>query len=80
MPLPLYPQDRVLGTYWIGGWVGPRANPGTIKKRKIPYAYQELNPNSVAVQPIAWSLCQLESHQQCQNQLDFWGSAFQNLS
>jgi hypothetical protein len=24
-PLPLYPQERVLCTHWIGVWVGPRA-------------------------------------------------------
>jgi hypothetical protein len=30
------PKERVLGTYWIGGWVGPRAVLDAVVKRKIP--------------------------------------------
>jgi hypothetical protein len=30
-----YPQGKSLGTHWIGGWVGPRANLDDVEKRKL---------------------------------------------
>jgi hypothetical protein len=30
------PKERVPGTHWIGGWVGPRARLETVSKRKVP--------------------------------------------
>jgi hypothetical protein len=30
------PRERVPGTQWIGGWVGPRAGLDAVVKRKIP--------------------------------------------
>jgi hypothetical protein len=30
------PVERVPGTHWIGGWVGPRAVLDAVVKRKIP--------------------------------------------
>jgi hypothetical protein len=30
------PRERAPGTYWIGGWVGPRAGLDAVVKRKIP--------------------------------------------
>jgi hypothetical protein len=35
-PLPLYPQGRVPGTHWTGGWVGPRAILDAVHKFKTP--------------------------------------------
>jgi hypothetical protein len=35
------PGERVPGNYWIGGWVGPRANLDAVAKRKIPCPYRE---------------------------------------
>jgi hypothetical protein len=32
---PLYPGERIPGTYWIGGWVGPRAGLDDVEKRKF---------------------------------------------
>jgi hypothetical protein len=29
------PRERVLGTHWIGGWVGPRPVRDMVVKRKI---------------------------------------------
>jgi len=29
------PKERVSGTHWIGGWVGPRTCSDTVVKRKI---------------------------------------------
>jgi hypothetical protein len=34
-PRPLYPGEITPGTYWIGGWVGPRADLHAVEKRKI---------------------------------------------
>jgi hypothetical protein len=31
----LPPGERALGTYWIGGWVDPRAGLDDVQKRKI---------------------------------------------
>jgi hypothetical protein len=35
MSLALYPQEKIPGTDWIGGWVGPRPT-GTLWRRKQP--------------------------------------------
>jgi hypothetical protein len=35
-PRPLYPQEKSPDTYWIGGWVGPRAVLDAVVKKKIP--------------------------------------------
>jgi hypothetical protein len=29
------PEERVSGTHWIRGWVGPRAGLGNMEKRKF---------------------------------------------
>jgi hypothetical protein len=47
------PRERASGTYWIGGWVGPRAFLDTVVKRKIPSPRQESNPTTLIVQPVA---------------------------
>jgi hypothetical protein len=47
------PRERVLGTRWIGGWVGPRAFLDTVVKRKIPSPHRKSNPRTPIVQPIA---------------------------
>jgi hypothetical protein len=35
-PVAFPPRERVLGSNWIGGWVGPRAVLDAVVKRKIP--------------------------------------------
>jgi hypothetical protein len=29
------PPEKEPGTHWIGGWVGPRASLGNVKKKKL---------------------------------------------
>jgi hypothetical protein len=41
------------GTYWIGGWVGPRTVLDAVVKRKIPNPRRESNPRTPIVQPVA---------------------------
>jgi hypothetical protein len=55
-PAPLHPRERAPGTYYIGGWVGPRAVLHAVVKRKIPNSRWESNPRTSIVQPIALSL------------------------
>jgi hypothetical protein len=50
------PRERAPGTHWTGGWVGPRAVPDAMVKRKIPSPHRESNPRTLIVQPIA-QLC-----------------------
>jgi hypothetical protein len=33
---PLYPQEKIPGTHWIGVWAGLRAVLDAVVKRKIP--------------------------------------------
>jgi hypothetical protein len=52
-PATLPPGERAPGTYWLGGWVGPRAVLDTVVKRKIPSPRRESNPRTPIVsQPI----------------------------
>jgi hypothetical protein len=46
------PKERVPGTHWIGGWVGPRAVLDTMLKRKIPIPRRESNPHHPMVQAV----------------------------
>jgi hypothetical protein len=32
---PFTPEERVPGTHWIGGWVGPRAGLDDMERRKL---------------------------------------------
>jgi hypothetical protein len=43
---PLYHRERAPGTYWIGGWLGPRAVLDAVIKRKLPSPRREWNPNN----------------------------------
>jgi hypothetical protein len=43
------PRERVSGTHWIGGWVGPRAVLDAVAKRKIPSPRRESNPRTPIV-------------------------------
>jgi hypothetical protein len=47
------PRERVPGTHWIGGWVGPRAVLDAVVKRKIPSPCQESNLRTPIIQLIA---------------------------
>jgi hypothetical protein len=47
------PRERILGTHFIGGWVGPKAVLDAVVKRKIPSPHRESNPRSPIVQPVA---------------------------
>jgi hypothetical protein len=40
-------------TYWIEGWVGPRAVLDAVVKRKIPSPRRESKPRTPIVQPVA---------------------------
>jgi hypothetical protein len=40
-PYAILPGVRAPGTRWIAGWVGPRAGPDAVKKRKIPCLHRE---------------------------------------
>jgi hypothetical protein len=46
------PKERAPGTYWIEGWVGPRAVVNAVVKRKIP-SPRRANPRTSIVQPVA---------------------------
>jgi hypothetical protein len=46
------PRERVPGTHWIGGWVGPRAVLEAVVKRKIPSPRRESNPRTPIVHPV----------------------------
>jgi hypothetical protein len=47
------PRERVPGTHWIGGLVGPRAVLDAVVKRKFPSPRREPNPRTPIVQPVA---------------------------
>jgi hypothetical protein len=38
------PEERALGTHWLGGWVGPRTGLNDMKKRKFSLPGLELRP------------------------------------
>jgi hypothetical protein len=44
------PRERVPGTHWLGGWVGPRAVLDAVLKRKIPSLRRESNRRIPIVQ------------------------------
>jgi hypothetical protein len=46
-------RERVPGTHWRGGWVGPRAVVDALVKRNIPSPHRESNPRTPIVQPVA---------------------------
>jgi hypothetical protein len=52
-PRPLYRQGKTPGTHWIGGWVGPRAVPDAVVKRKIPSPSRESKPRTPIFQLVA---------------------------
>jgi hypothetical protein len=52
-PGRLTPKERAPGTYWMGGWVGPRAVLDAVVKRKIPSPRRESNSRTPIVQPVA---------------------------
>jgi hypothetical protein len=39
-------RERALGTHWIGGWVGPRAGPDAVAKRKKSQHCPRREPNT----------------------------------
>jgi hypothetical protein len=43
----LYPRGKIPGTYWIRGWVGPRAGLDTEVRGKNPFASAG-DPNPIA--------------------------------
>jgi hypothetical protein len=64
-PGRLNPRERAPGTYWIGGWVGPRALLDAVVKRKIPSPRRESNPKTPIGQPVAKSLYRLSYRSSC---------------
>jgi hypothetical protein len=55
-PAALPNGDAAPNTYSTEGWVDFRAIPDVMEKREIYCCCLESNPNSTAVQPIAYSL------------------------
>jgi hypothetical protein len=51
------PKEKVPGTHWIGGWVGPRAILDAVMKRKIPRTHRESNPRTSIAQSWLFSDC-----------------------
>jgi hypothetical protein len=47
------PRERACDTHGIGGWIGPRAVPDTVVKRKIPSPRRESNSRTPIAQPVA---------------------------
>jgi hypothetical protein len=47
------PRERVPGSHWLGGWVGPRAVLDAVVMRKITSPHRESNPKTPIVQPLA---------------------------
>jgi hypothetical protein len=45
------PRERASGAHLIGGWVGPRAGPDAVMKRKIPSPSRDSNPQ--IIHPVA---------------------------
>jgi hypothetical protein len=50
------PRETVSGTYWIGGWVSPGNCLEAVKKRKISFPCQELNPGRPGPCPSVYRL------------------------
>jgi hypothetical protein len=46
------PRKRVPGTYWIGGWVGPRAYMDAVVKRIIPSPRRESILRTPIIHPV----------------------------
>jgi hypothetical protein len=46
-------RERAPDTYWIGGWVGPRAVLDAVVKREILSPCRESNRRTPIVQPVA---------------------------
>jgi hypothetical protein len=61
------PGERVLGTHFVRGWVGPKAGMNAVEEIKIYFLCLESKPNSWVVQPVAYSLYQL-SYPGCSKQ------------
>jgi hypothetical protein len=52
MPLPLYPEETVPGTHWVGGWVASRDDLDVMEKIKICCPCQETNSDSSVIELI----------------------------
>jgi hypothetical protein len=48
-PWPLYSQGKSPDIPWIGEWMGPRAVPDAVVRRKIPSPRRESNPRTSIV-------------------------------
>jgi prepilin signal peptidase PulO-like enzyme (type II secretory pathway) len=63
------PRERVPGTHWIGGWVGPRAFLNAVVNRKIPSPHRTLEPRSSS--PALYRLSYRGSHHYWQGEINF---------
>jgi len=50
---------RKVHWYWTADWVGPTTTRDALKKREISWSCQELNHNSLDIQPVVHLLYQL---------------------
>jgi hypothetical protein len=55
-PAALPSRERAPDTDWIGGWVGPRASPDAVVKRKIPSPRRESNSGVEAAKTVSVSI------------------------
>jgi hypothetical protein len=59
----LRPGETAPGTHWIGGWAGLEAALNVTKKRKIICcSCRDSNADTMAVQPISWSLHRVKQY------------------
>jgi len=62
-PQFLYPPEKVPGTHWIGGYMGPRAGLHMVAKRKNPFLpLGESNPSSCSLVTTLTELYWLETY------------------
>jgi hypothetical protein len=64
-PQPLYPQGKIPGILWTGGWMGPRASLDAMEKKVISCPGGESNPGLQARSPSLYPLGYPISHEFC---------------
>jgi hypothetical protein len=47
------PREKSPGIHWIRGWVRPRALLDTMEEKQISFSSQEINSDSLVIEPMA---------------------------